>query len=119
MRGLEQRGEIEALNELPVFSNAVHQLILLKDIATVEKRTVIDQPMSSVGREPAIVMYGGGLPAQMPWTRPARSIHGWWNVSQSSSCPLYPSDAADVSIRVRPRGRRIIYNNQHIITPLC
>ena len=57
LRGLDQRRDVEAFNELPVFSNAGHQLILLRDIATVEKRTVIDQPVASVGGEPAIVMY--------------------------------------------------------------
>lgn len=81
LRGLDQRRGPEEFNNLPVFSNGSHQLILLRDIAKVEKRAVIDQPTASVGGEPAVLLIVR-QPAGSDALQAAETLNTWLGEKQ-------------------------------------
>ncbi len=57
LRSLDQRRAIDEFNDLPVYSPNADALTRLGDIATVERRGVVDQPYSTIGGQPAIALF--------------------------------------------------------------
>lgn len=56
LRSLDQRRDADEFNSLPIMTTAGGSLVRLGDIATIEKRGVIDQWYATVGGNPAIQM---------------------------------------------------------------
>lgn len=56
LRSLDQRRDSDGFNQVPLYNTVSGDLLSMSDIATVTRRPVVDQPTTSVGGKPAIVM---------------------------------------------------------------
>lgn len=76
LRSLDQRRAIDEFDDLPIYSPNADALTRLGDIATVERRGVVDQPYSTVGGQPAIALFARRNADGDSSRRPKRSIGG-------------------------------------------
>ena len=81
LRSLDQRRATDEFNDLPIYSPNADALTRLGDIATVERRPVVDQPYSTVGGKPAIVLFARRN-AEGDSLEAAEILHGWYDAKR-------------------------------------
>ena len=110
IRSLDQRRDAVEFNNLPLFTTNGDNLMHLGEIASIEKRPLVDQPYLTVGGEPAVqMMVLRGIETDA--LESARILNRWVEQKQDSLPPgVTVSKFAEAWIFIRDEINLIIEN---------